>query len=156
MYPLIIFLIGSAAHSVFDFGLWHLIACGHCQKRGDQTVGWSIAVIITMLSVSVAIVMIYIRGFRSGDVDDAEQNPATDNNSTGIEQAFYYAFEDEQADFTFLLVYLIEVLIALFVFAPLMSLVVFSGVMGCGCMPFLSGRPGAMRNERKQKTMVEV
>jgi hypothetical protein len=44
-------------------------------------------------------------------------------------------------DYSFLLNYLIEVMFALFVLFPIVSFIIFTGVLGCGRIPGIGGRP---------------
>mmetsp|Transcript_19526 Transcript_19526/g.25240 ORF Transcript_19526/g.25240 Transcript_19526/m.25240 type:complete len:112 (+) Transcript_19526:101-436(+) len=67
--------------------------------------------------------------------------------------------KDDSADkFTFLLGYAMELVVAFFVFYPLTSTVFFSGVLGCGRLPVLGGRPyeiwkaGLLRGNRNGST----
>ena len=46
-----------------------------------------------------------------------------------------------------LLLYTIEVVVSLFIYNPLMKLIMFSGVLGCFRIPILGGRPYEIRQE---------
>lgn len=170
---------------MFDLGLWHMIACGHCQQRrvqgGSNTAGWSVAVSLTMFVVSVTCAMVYFRAFQSDDggmgdgsvedgatetegdaeamlFDEGPQSNVTDQEQTSIAAIKtvldYYADEDDP-DFRFLYGYLVELLVSLFVYTPIVQLVLFSGALGCcGRVPFLGGRPRSLRND--DEVLVEV
>lgn len=150
----ILWTVGSGVHALFDYGLWHLIAnfhACHCGQRScDKVTGFSIAVSITMIVLSVTCVMVYFRAFevvREND-DVGEDDSLTGQNSIGI------IIPDKQPDLSFLNSYLIEVFFALFVYSIIVQTVLFSGVLGCGRLMFCGGRPRALRNEKK--VMVEV
>lgn len=52
--------------------------------------------------------------------------------------------------FSFLLAYSLELVFALFVFYFLTSTVFFSGILGCGRIPILGGRPYELRASEKR------
>lgn len=55
------------------------------------------------------------------------------------------------SSFSFLMGYAIEVAFALFLYFPLFGTVLFSGVLGCGRIPILGGRPLEVRREQKRE-----
>ena len=58
-------------------------------------------------------------------------------------------FEDKRS-FRFLLGYLVEFVLALFVYYPIAVTILFSGVLGCGGrIPILGGRPREMKKEKR-------
>ena len=48
-----------------------------------------------------------------------------------------------------LLLYTIELVVSLFIYNPLMKLIMFSGVLGCFRIPILGGRPYEIRQEQQ-------
>ena len=56
---------------------------------------------------------------------------------------FYVDWEqiDGPSSFRFLAKYCVELLLAWFVYFPVIGTVMFSGVLGCGRLPVLGGRP---------------
>jgi hypothetical protein len=60
-------------------------------------------------------------------------------------------------EFDFLLGYLIEMGLALFLWYPLGAMLLFSGVLACGYnLPFLGGRPREVALERQKKAMLDM
>jgi hypothetical protein len=57
---------------------------------------------------------------------------------------------DSAAEFQFLTGYLVETVLAFFVYYPLGGTLVFSGILGCGCIPFLGGRPSEVAAEERK------
>lgn len=104
-----------------------------------------------MIVISIACVMVYFRAFNPGD---ESQHLGANENALAIKTALVH-YTSEEPDFHFLLGYLIELVLSLFLYTPIVQTVVFSGFLGCGRMPFLGGRPREMRNEHVA-TMVEV
>ncbi|KAL9185874.1 hypothetical protein ACHAXT_003651 [Thalassiosira profunda] len=138
----ILWTLGSGIHSFFDFGLWHMISCGYCRR--DQTVGWVIAVSVVMVVVCATTVLVYFRVFEPGD--GAQQS------FLGIDTALNYASE-ETPDLYFLLVYLIEILLSIFVYTPIVQFVLHrdsrllwqvavSGRQAAQCQVCTKGRAG--------------
>jgi len=147
----ILWTVGSATHSMFDFSLWHMISCGHCNHhRCDTVSGWSVAISIVMVVFSITMAMIYFRAFRSNNEDDQDED-ILDIQQLDVETLFP---TEEEPDFRFLYGYLIEVFFALFVYSILVQTILFSGILGCGRLIGLGGRPRELRQE--QKTKVEV
>merc|ERR1719223_315285 len=55
---------------------------------------------------------------------------------------------EDKRSFAFLLGYLVEFVLALFVYYPIAVTILFSGVLGCGGrVPILGGRPREMKRE---------
>jgi len=57
--------------------------------------------------------------------------------------------ELEVSDFRYLYGCLLELAISLFVYTPMMQIIIFSGILGCGVLPVLGGRFYTLRNERR-------
>ena len=147
----ILWTVGSATHSMFDFSLWHMISCGHCNRQRCDTVsGWSVAISIVMLVFSITMAMIYFRAFQSNKEDDQDKD-ILDIQQLDVETLFP---TEEEPDFSFLYGYLIEVFFALFVYSILVQTILFSGILGCGRLIGLGGRPRELRQEKKM--IVEV
>ena len=60
--------------------------------------------------------------------------------------------ESSHSTTTFLVGYLLELLFALFIFYFLTSTVFFSGILGCGRVPVLGGRPYEIRKAAAKKS----
>ena len=158
----ILWTIGSMAHSTFDFGLWHLIACGHCNQRNDLGVaGWGASVFLVMVIVSLTKVSVYFRAFspEEGENEGEFLNSTTiegEESNSGFHTVLDYVDSENEKDFRFLFGYMIEIFLSLFVSTPLVQTVVFSGVLGCGCIPFLGGRTQSVRNAVSEENVRRV
>ena len=104
------------------------------------------AVLVVMIAVVAATFVAIVRL-------NEDQERAAARSATLAEQ-----FAEEQLDgendnettesssrFTFLVGYALELVFALFVFYFITSTVFFSGILGCGRIPVLGGRPYEMR-----------
>ena len=122
--------VGAAAHCVFDLALWHMIACTCIRNRSCRALGRNAAVAVAILLVAPMSFVVVVRAYESG-----EDAGATFGG----------------ADFRYLYGYLVELFLSLFVSTPLVQSLLFTGVLGCGVVPFLGGRPyEARRRERRE------
>lgn len=153
---LFLLTVGSFIHSVFDMSIWYLMACfccrpgGLCQGKGDggtcrsvcQNFGIYAAVLVVTCAVVAATAVAVARLNQDEQLEPvtiAEQ--FAENQLDG---------NDEEAaastnEFTFLVGYALELVFALFVFYFITSTVFFSGILGCGRLPVLGGRPYEIR-----------
>jgi len=176
--------VGSFLHSTFDMCIWYLMACfcfrpgGACYKpkgsggggrvRGFcQNFGIYVAVGLVMVVIVAATSVAVVR--LNEDQQTAENDALVEDDQQQQQQSSTMAEKfaenqvldkkDDSADkFTFLLGYAMELVVAFFVFYPLTSTVFFSGVLGCGRLPVLGGRPyeiwkaGLLRGNRNGST----
>mmetsp|Transcript_30311 Transcript_30311/g.63870 ORF Transcript_30311/g.63870 Transcript_30311/m.63870 type:complete len:298 (+) Transcript_30311:154-1047(+) len=134
---------GSGAHSLFDLFLWHVIACGCCRRKWFHSAGWYIAVSITFVMVALTSFFALARAYETNNEQIPEGLEFSNPGSP-------FAFGDEEPDFKFLWGYLVELVMSLFVYTPIVQSLLFSGVLGCGVVPFLGGRPREVRKENQQ------
>mmetsp|Transcript_10972 Transcript_10972/g.20095 ORF Transcript_10972/g.20095 Transcript_10972/m.20095 type:complete len:359 (+) Transcript_10972:122-1198(+) len=154
--------VGSFLHSTFDMSIWYLMACfcfrpgGHCQGEGEggkcrgrfQNLGIYMAVLVVMIAVVAATFVAIVRL-------NEDQERAAERSATLAEQFAGEQLDGENSEtaesssrFTFLVGYALELVFALFVFYFITSTVFFSGILGCGRIPVLGGRPYEMRKAR--------
>ena len=207
--------VGAAAHSMFDYVVWHMVACAYTNRKCCQYFGWSLAVSIVMLLVALTSFLTLLRATSStGEESDAttltmpglddiqhavgglwncedspwyfssEESKCTndrlhtesevlfDNMQFCCEDHFggsascaykdacidestsssYTSTEDEieVSDFRYMYGCLLELAISLFIYTPMMQLILFSGILGCGILPVFGGRFYTMRNEHRE------
>ena len=95
-------------------------------------------------------------------INDQEQEDSNADDG-GIDRGIDILLDDQlylnvenASQFTFLLTYLVEMVLALFVYYPIGGTMLFSGILACGFkIPLLGGRPYEMaceerRNSRRQ------
>jgi hypothetical protein len=147
---LALLLFSGPLHVIFDLGIFFLQACPPCRAGGffDKTcpsphqkiwlwLGAHLAFLVTVGALSLAINVMIIRASIEDDGDDGDV-------TTDIRH------------YWFLLYYVLEVVVANFVVFPLGTFTMFSGILGCGRVPGIGGRPYQVRKyerlmARKQK-----
>lgn len=128
-------VIGGFGHVMFDLGIWFVQACPPCQPAGILAkhlpvshqkfwlwLGSHIAIEITIISLALAV---FVMCLRASVEDDGDARGIT----TGIE------------DYAFILAYLIECMATWFVLFPVITFILFTGILGCGRIPGIGGRP---------------
>jgi len=149
---LFLWTVGSFLHSAFDLLIWYLAAC-QCFRPGGifsqrpfcQTFGLYLSVLLVVGAVFSATSVIVLRLNANIDKDNAEDPTDDIVAMAGL----------QSTRFSFLLAYSLELIFALFVFYFLTSLVFFSGILGCGRIPILGGRPYELRKEAAEKEKSE-
>jgi len=207
--------VGAAAHSLFDYLMWHMIACGHTERKCCRFFGWSMAVSLVMITVALTSFVVLLRACESPSTTTTESDSLTilglDDTQYAVgglwdcdDQPWYISadrkctndrihtqsdelFENMQmcceqnfgltascgyrdvcieeetdmsslyqpenelevSDFQYLHGCLLELAISLFVYTPMMQIILFSGILGCGVLPVLGGRFYTLRNERR-------
>jgi len=143
--------LGSFIHTCFDLGLWHMKACTICRYQGridERLVQWGrvIGLFIVMIACFAGGYAVILRA----TLEYKGEESLADEVEESIKHSEVYSvkFEDKRS-FRFLLGYLVEFVLALFVYYPLAVTVLFSGVLGCGRVPILGGRPREMKRERR-------
>jgi hypothetical protein len=111
-----------------------------------QTVGIYVAVSAVLLAIGAATYFVLVR--LNKDIENQADYEATDSE----EFADRIIGDDEPiSKFAFFLGYALELVVALFLFYFITSTVFFSGILGCGRVPILGGRPYEMWRERMAK-----
>ena len=150
---------GSALHAVFDNTIWHISACVCCLPGQAlsccgccRRIGADIAIIIVVILTTIATGAILLRVIIENNNNSSLGLNLTDFNSTGLvnSQVNLQGMTDVTA-YHFLSSYAVELAIALFVCNPIFGTILFSGVLGCGKVPFLGGRPYQVMREQKLK-----
>ncbi len=144
----LLWTVGAAAHSFLDLTLWHMIACSYgCRKIACcKVAGWNLAVATVMILVAVTSFVVVVRAYEAGEEEIQQHNNTSIN---GIDTTF--GFGDGQADFRYLYGYLIELVLSLFVYTPLVQILLFTGICGCGALPVLGGRPYEVRKSNRSR-----
>lgn len=141
---LFLWTVGSFLHSMFDLSIWYLTACA-CFRPGGffgqraccQNFGLYFAVLLVVGAVFSATSVVIVR-LNAANVEDQS------SSTNVLEEA---GLETPNTRFSFLLAYALELVFALFVFYFVTSTIFFSGILGCGFIPILGGRPYELRKE---------
>jgi hypothetical protein len=144
---LALLLFSGPLHVIFDLSIYFLQACPPCRPGGcceayrcpdcfQRFFLWTgahLAFLITIASLALAVNVMLIR---ASVVDDGDDQDIT----------FYWK------NYSFLLLYGLEVVVANFIAFPICTFIVFSGVLGCcGRVPGLGGRPYQVRAHQRRK-----
>ena len=127
-------------------------ACTICRYKGkiDESLsrwGRVAGLFLVMLAMFAGAYAVLLRASidYTGDGSNAEEIKESIINN----ELHEIEFEDKRS-FRFLLGYLVEFVLALFVYYPIAVTILFSGVLGCGGrIPILGGRPREMKKEKR-------
>eukprot|EP00977_Amphora_coffeiformis_P010904 scaffold2576_cov175-Amphora_coffeaeformis.AAC.8 len=151
---IMLWTLGGGLHALFDNTVWYLSACVcclpcHSQESLErfQKYGTIFMVFAVLCIGAVASFIVVLRA----SVEDDEEEQVERFESGGItdDQVDLFGFQDKSS-FDFLLSYGIELALALFIYYPVVGTVLFSGVLGCGKVPILGGRPYEVMVEKKR------
>lgn len=140
----ILWTVGGVLHALFDNTIWFITACVCClpgQRFGHleryRRYGTYAVVMAVVVCAAIATLVIVIRA-ASGD------------GGSPVEDIDLQQVHDPSA-FSFLASYGIELALSLFVYYFVFATILFTGILGCGRIPILGGRPYEMTREQKRK-----
>jgi len=146
--------VGGALHSIFDLSIWYISACACCQPGGILSAcgkfrkcGSYFVVVLVAALVAVACFIVVLRASVVSRKEASANAEANDPDAKPVDWGYITSLNS----FSFLLGYLVEFGLALYVWFPLVGTLLFSGVLGFGCLPFLGGRPSEIRKEERRK-----
>lgn len=148
----VLWTIGGSAHALFDNTVWFIAACVCCLPRRHtqyarykrfQKFGTFFVLVVAVLSAAVASLVVLLRA--------VAQTSGASVDMSGLDDQVDLGGVREASSFRFLISYCIELALALFVYYPLLAFTLFSGVLGCGRVPILGGRPYEIRCEERRK-----
>jgi hypothetical protein len=168
----LLWTVGGGLHAMYNLVIWHVAACACCQpggclhvhvhpgdvsdggeKNAEKSVfrhcpslGKHLVRLIVLVILVLATWAVLIRVEVEEEVNDDDHTL----------QVNLLNSHDAQ-EFDFLLGYLVEMGLALFLWYPLGAMLLFSGVLACGYnLPFLGGRPREVALEQQKKAMLEL
>lgn len=156
----ILWTVGAGIHAAFDMALWHMISCGYCSYSSNATnnrqdcfiFGWTTAISIVMLMIIATSVVLYFRVFPMTDEEDGirvdEQLISLTDDVVEPAEVMGFLLE---GDFSFILAFIIEFAVSLFIWTPFLMTTLFTGLLGCGRIPCIGGRPREVWKERNGK-----
>ena len=157
-----LYTIGSGIHCCFNLAIWHIAACACCQTGGFlescaccPSLGKHMVRFFVFCIAAFAALIIVLRVASNDRLEELGIDKYYANST-----AFDVRFDDELdlsiesiAEFDFVLNYVIQITLSLFVYYPLFGTILFSGVLSCGWnIPRLGGRPYEMRREERRKS----
>jgi hypothetical protein len=171
---LLLWTLGSSCHATYNLLQWHIAACaccrtgGMCEKQACcPSLGKHVLRVLVIVVISMAILIILTR-VAITELEGQRDSQVRAYNSTttaaGEDDSIHFFDDDglkldvhDVSEFEFLVGYLVEMVLALFVYYPIGGTILFSGCLGCGRFPFLGGRPYEVRmEERKLSRMQQV
>jgi len=159
--------LGSVVHTFFDLSVWHIKACTFCRygiggyelSDGAMRCGRTAGMTIVMTTFAFAAYLVLLRA--SEDYKDSEffvdeletdggNNMTTNDEGESFIQPISLPGGGSAKHFNFLLGYIVEFVLAVFVYNPLILTVIFTGSLGCnGRLPVLGGRPREVMREQR-------
>lgn len=151
---------GGLLHSFFDLTIWHVAACACCLPGGMcamcgccKKLGRYIVVGVVVVMAALATFVVLWRASRQDYLEAIGSAGIDDDENIYIPR---FSEIDGINNFSFLLGYCVELALALFVYYPFVGTILFSGVLGCGRLPILGGRPREVRLELQKKRRREM
>jgi hypothetical protein len=153
---LVLWTVGGGLHALFDNTIWYLSACICCLPFAHsdealerfQKYGSLFVVCSTICLGAAASFFVVFRASLSDNEDASVQELGT--AGLADDQIDPFTDFDDKSSFDFLLSYVVELALALFVYNPLVGTILFSGFLGCGKIPILGGRPYEVAQEQKR------
>jgi len=150
----------SALHALFDNTIWYVTACACClqskQHHRFKCCGSFCVTIIVLFATAIATLAVLLRTTIEAEAqqnDTALDSSATfEANIAGVETqetVTKIRFQDAES-YSFLMSYAMELVLALVVYNPLVGTILFSGILGCGRLPILGGRPYEVHQEERR------
>merc|ERR1712194_395830 len=178
---LLLWTVGGSIHCLFNLAMWHIAACACCQRGGGcakyaycPNLGQKMMRIFVVCTVLLCILILLLR-VAINDKEEEQQETYQEeeyeyeyeeynnnNNSTNSYKRGIDLFVDDElqlsvesiSEFTFVFSYLIEMVLSLFVYYPMGVIILFSGILSCGCsnnLPVLGGRPYEIACEERRR-----
>jgi uncharacterized membrane protein len=158
--------IGGTVHTAWDLLLWKLAACACCLPGGcmyswncnnmwGQHMMRALIFILLVLTALVVLLRVTISSLEEENEDEDE----VANNQEGVlsdlgdiaqgDRPENIQVQHDRQEFHFLIVWLMEALLAMLVYYPMAATVLFSGALGC--IPGLGGWPAEIAALEHQK-----
>jgi hypothetical protein len=143
---IMLWTVGGALHALFDNTIWYVTACVCClpgrslERLGKfRWCGSYIAVFFVIAFTACATFAVVLRA----TLDSNEENvDLTDLGTAGItDDNIKLGQTSDASAYEFMIGYAVELVLALIVYYPLVGTILFSGILVCGKIPVLGGRP---------------
>jgi hypothetical protein len=163
---LLLWTIGGSVHAGYNLVMWHIAACACCRTGGCfegssilvaccPSLGKRLIRVFLLISIAFGAMVVLLRiGIAHNNTNSSSSSSSSNNQEEddqgGISVVEEWNFEvGEAEEFNFLVGYLVEMVLALFIYYPLGGTILFSGCLGCGCIPVLGGRPFEVAAEER-------
>jgi hypothetical protein len=143
---ILLWTVGGSLHALFDNTIWYVTACVCCLPgRSLQCLGkyrWCggyFVIFAVVLCTACASFVVVLRATLDSNKKDVD---LSDLGTVGInDDNINLGQTDEASAYEFMIGYAVELVLALIVYYPLVGTILFSGVLVCGKIPILGGRP---------------
>ena len=143
--------VGAALNALYDNLIWSAAACTCCLEGGRfehlqryrNLMPLVIMFVVVGTAAAASLVVLIVSTIRSNEQDEQTA------------KLFGIPYDSSAHSYKFLLSYSVELLLSLLVWYPLLGALLFSGVLGCGRLPVLGGRPFEVRALEERKTADE-
>lgn len=166
---LVLWTVGGGLHALFDNTVWYLSACICCLSRKPlfakfQKCATYCLVLLILTLTGVATLAVLLRTTLEEEAQQFQDDVVVVEIGTTVEATSFApeptAMITEEVRkirffhferYEYLVSYVAEFFLALFVYYPLVGTFFFSGIMGCGKIPLLGGRPYEVQVEKRQE-----
>jgi hypothetical protein len=143
---IILWTVGGGLHAFFDNTIWYVTACVCClpgralERLGKyRWCGSYLVIFAVLVFTAFASFAVVLRA--TLDSNDADVK-LSDLDTAGItDDTIKLGRVDDVSAYEFMLSYAVELVLALLVYYPIIGTILFSGILGCGKVPVLGGRP---------------
>jgi hypothetical protein len=142
---ILLWTVGGGLHALFDNTIWYVTACVCCLPGRSlgclgkyRWCGSYFVVFAVLVFTACASFMIVLRATLDSNEQDVD---FSDLDTAGINDDSIQLGQTEASAYEFMLGYAVELVLALIVYYPLVGTILFSGVLVCGKIPVLGGRP---------------
>jgi hypothetical protein len=152
---LLLWTLGGGIHTAVNLAMWHIAACACCRNGGFceayaccPSLGKHMVRMFVLGILASCIVIILLRVAINEQKKEFESEKGIDIR---IDDQIDLDVQSA-SEFSFVAGYLVEIILALFVYYPIGGTMLFSGMLGCFYkIPILGGRPYEVFTEEKRK-----
>lgn len=162
---LLLWTVGGGIHCMFNLAMWHIAACACCQSGGCfesyaccPSLGKYMMRFFVLCTGAFCTLIIVLRVATNDQIH--EYSSIDDGNLTDTSEGINFAFDDQLdlsvddvSEFDFVFNYLVEMILAFFVYYPICGTILFSGILSCDYnIPVLGGRPYEISMAERRKS----
>jgi len=152
-YQIALWTLGTTIHCMFDLSVWFVAACSCCQPGaileccgGFKWIGTYIVTTTVLMTSAFALFIVMFRA----SLEESEAK-ITELDSAGLfDDAIQLGTTQGWESYDFMITLGIELALSLFFYYFIIGTILFSGILGCGRLPFLGGRPREVLVEQKK------
>jgi hypothetical protein len=151
---LLLWTLGGGIHCALNLAMWHIAACACCLNGGCceayaccPSLGKHMLRMFVLGIVALCIMIVLLRVAINEQKNDYDSTKGIDIR---IDDQISLDVQNV-SEFSFLVGYLVEITLSLFIYYPVFGTMLFSGMMACFYkIPILGGRPYEVHVEEKR------